>query len=111
MIRTVVMVAVIAFPGAWVSKPAPVRTDEVVTDESPGCFDDSGNVVFRDQSIDNCQQTTQDAGKACHSESDCEGVCLALLDGTGGQCSRTNPVFGCTPNLLAGGEVVTICVD
>lgn len=52
-----------------------------------------------------CAMPATDAGSACTSSAQCEGLCLA--DGT---CSASDINSGCTP-VLEDGRVVTLCID
>jgi hypothetical protein len=54
-----------------------------------------------------CQTRTNDSGKACQSENDCSGSCLARSR----SCAPLDPLFGCNEVLQADGRRVTLCID
>ncbi|NCO21984.1 MAG: hypothetical protein GW905_08305 [Rhodobacterales bacterium] len=54
-----------------------------------------------------CFTDTRDAGRACTSGQDCEGLCLARSQ----SCAPVTPLFGCNDVLTGGGQAATICVD
>lgn len=54
-----------------------------------------------------CIFNTQDAGKQCTRESQCEGACLARS----GTCSPIRPLLGCNEILQDNGARVTLCIN
>ena len=54
-----------------------------------------------------CITRTKDAGKSCHSGSDCEGDCLARSM----TCAPAKPLLGCNAVLTEGGTEVSQCVE
>lgn len=54
-----------------------------------------------------CMYPTNEAGKQCRKESDCDGYCLARS----GTCAPYKPMFGCNEIVQDDGVVVTLCID
>lgn len=69
--------------------------------------------------VKSCRCPTRDAGRACNRADDCEGPCLAPIDGvpggcealTQGTCSAVRPVFGCHCFFNEDGVAGGICID
>jgi len=55
-----------------------------------------------------CNFPASDAGKPCTDGDQCEGMCLT--DGTKGQCSEMQIVYGCI-SPLEDGQVTPMCID
>ena len=62
---------------------------------------------------DVCFTPMPDAGKACTSKTDCEGMCIADMVGEtkGGTCAKESPMFGCFDFYDDKGQRLGICVD
>ncbi|WP_101925048.1 hypothetical protein [Luteimonas rhizosphaerae] len=65
--------------------------------------------------VKQCLRQTTDAGKACTTSEQCEGLCVApegTTDGAtvGGTCSVTTNPFGCQQRVHDG-VATTLCVD
>ncbi|WP_298675285.1 hypothetical protein [uncultured Lentibacter sp.] len=73
--------------------------------DSAACEAGGGTVVFG-LAGPQCARPQPDAGKACTSNSDCAGLCLAKTQ----SCAPVTPFFGCH-EVLANGSVATICID
>jgi type IV secretory pathway TrbL component len=54
-----------------------------------------------------CVRKTNDSGKRCSKESDCEGVCLARS----GTCAPADPMLGCNDLLQDDGSRATLCIE
>lgn len=54
-----------------------------------------------------CYRNTEDAGKACTRDGDCQGFCLARSK----SCAPVTPLLGCNDVLGASGARSTVCVD
>jgi hypothetical protein len=54
-----------------------------------------------------CVFQTNDAGKRCERESQCDSVCLARS----GTCAPFKPMYGCNEILQDNGMRVTLCLD
>jgi hypothetical protein len=54
-----------------------------------------------------CITPTPDAGKACRSDDDCSGHCLAR----GNVCAPITPLMGCHDIWLSSGQRVTQCIQ
>lgn len=75
-----------------------------------GCW---GTWGMSDRETCNCP--TSDEGAPCTSNDDCEGACVAPLEGcetaTAGTCSGLSQVYGCYCAPYGDGQWETICVD
>lgn len=79
------------------------------------CISQGGKWKSGGKSGCGCFNQTNDAGKLCLSNKDCQGECLApenAKDGESvtGKCSKYGWTAGCHP-IIEGGKAVTICVD
>lgn len=93
-------------------QPAPETTAaEIAPPKSAAelaCQDQGGTWAHAGKSPGfTCIRPTRDAGKACHRQSECEGLCLARS----GSCSPVAPLFGCNDILQDDGRRVTLCID
>ena len=54
-----------------------------------------------------CIRRTDDGGKQCRKQSDCDSECLARS----GTCAPVKPLFGCNEVLQNDGRRFTLCVE
>jgi hypothetical protein len=88
----------------------PVPADpppQVMSPEEQACFEKGGLWGAFGSGGTACMYPTQDAGKQCRKESDCDGYCLARS----GTCAPYTPMFGCNEIVQDDGVVVTLCID
>lgn len=84
-------------------KPKPL-----LSREASACLRQGGLWIHAGKSIAMaCVKPTKDAGKQCHREQDCQGVCLARSM----TCAPYDPLFGCNEILQKDGSRVTLCLD
>ncbi len=56
-----------------------------------------------------CFTPLPDAGQACRTSADCNGMCLVIDDKR--SCQKVAPLFGCYTFVEDNGDVLEICVD
>jgi len=76
---------------------------ERATCEASGGTVGTGGMLGAEQ----CFKPLPDAGKACSTASDCEGMCMADTL----TCQAITPQFGCFEFLDETGQKVGLCVD
>ncbi len=66
--------------------------------------------------FERCTMRYSDGGNICIDSSNCEGKCLATVEGAqnkavSGQCQATDNPFGCYAEVIAGATGPALCVD
>jgi hypothetical protein len=91
------------------AEPAPPEVDPaLLTPAALACQKQGGRYVKTGSgSLRACVRVTNDGGKTCRRETDCQGACLARS----GTCAPVTPLFGCNDILQADGRRVTLCLD
>lgn len=109
-------------PGGETPIEAPMTVDEMQRRsreeiDEQACAADGGEIRQEGMlGMYRCVRPYADAGKACRSNADCEGRCLAP-DGpaTGedaeGRCQANDSPFGCYAEVEEGKVAAAICVD
>jgi len=87
--------------------PPPPPEPPLLVQERAACLRAGGQMMLRGGGIHSCIQPTRDAGRACTSASDCQGLCLARS----GTCAPYQPLFGCHEVFTVPGRRETLCVD
>ncbi|MBT0958740.1 hypothetical protein IV417_15225 [Alphaproteobacteria bacterium KMM 3653] len=87
-----------ALPGT----PAALEAERGICERKGGAF-----TRARSNGPLTCIAPTKDANRACSTDSDCEGFCLARSR----TCAPVAPLFGCNEVLTDRGTVSTICVE
>ncbi|WP_444454767.1 hypothetical protein ACTTAI_05310 [Rhodobacter capsulatus] len=79
---------------------------EAVAEARAAC-EGKGGQWARLGKMEYCITRTKDAGKSCHSRSECDGECLARSM----TCAPAKPLLGCNAVLTEGGIEVNQCVE
>jgi hypothetical protein len=80
---------------------APKSDRQIACERKRGIWADTGG------GLKVCVRKTNDSGKRCSKESDCEGVCLARS----GTCAPADPMLGCNELLQDDGSRATLCIE
>ncbi len=89
---------------------APVEAAPVVvpkSDRQIACERKRGVWVDAGGGLKVCVRKTNDSGKRCSKESDCESVCLARSR----TCAPADPMLGCNDVLQDDGSRATLCIE
>lgn len=77
-----------------------------LADQAGVCAAQGGTLRPRGQGdLWTCVRSTRDAGRACRTGAECEGLCLARS----GSCAPVEPLFGCHDALDRAGRPQTVC--
>ncbi len=112
--RALVLLAALALASCVEAPPDPGEGKAFTAEARAECEAKGGRVGQGGLLPDDvCFTPMPDAGKACSTQADCKGVCLADMvgDATGGTCSKESPMFGCFDFFDEQGQRVGICAD
>ena len=87
--------------------PEPAPLPLALARQQAECAAQGGSLAARRAGLFACTRPTRDSGRACRSETDCEGVCLARSM----TCAPVTPLFGCHEVLDSRGARQTLCLD
>lgn len=90
-------------PAPDVTEPEVAKSKEqIICEKRGGNWGNAGK-----SNLKTCIKRTNDAGKQCRKQGDCDSVCLARS----GTCAPVKPLFGCNEILQKDGSRVTLCID
>lgn len=94
-----------------------MRAESLAAIDEKACAADGGEVRMEGMlGMYRCVRPYADAGKACRSDADCAGKCLATGEEAAGEdaigaCQANDSPFGCYAEVEDGKVTNAICVD
>lgn len=87
--------------------PAPAPLPPALANQQSDCLRAGGSFMARTGGLFACVSPTRDAGRACRTGADCQGLCLARSL----TCAPVTPLFGCNDVLDSRGARQQLCID
>lgn len=87
--------------------PSPAPMPAALANQQSECLRGGGSFMARSGGLFACVSPTRDAGRACRTSADCQGLCLARSQ----TCAPLTPLFGCNDVLDSRGARQQLCID